>query len=375
MFKAILKTWSNRPLSTILIAIGYTIGISVATFGISYIQNTYQDMLDSTSGDPAHYRSIKIDKKSDSSLDLHTFLDYINKAATTAEIQFGFREVDVEGNHESVVGVIFNQKPEWTYPMMNGSYFTAEQTISDDKIAVIGKEVARLFFPEGFQPNQSISINGQPFEVIGVIGRKGKARQWDDAIYVPLGATKDFDDIFKNQENISLFMRTNGYAPIEESKAFVRFIENHHPKVDIEIDPPMDESLGMESVTNHIASTTLFSGLILFVTIINVVNLSLFWILDRKKEIGIRIVLGATKHNVVKQIFMEMITIAMVGAFIALCIQLILFYNIPLLKIYKVSYLNFVISFIIAILIGSITAIAPIMKVMKYEPSTILKNL
>ncbi len=75
-----------------------------------------------------------------------------------------------------------------TPPVIKGRFFTAEEMLSQEQLAVIGTDfVADVYTEAGVE---YIDINRTAYQVIGVLGI-GEASRLDDIIYLPLGALNE----------------------------------------------------------------------------------------------------------------------------------------------------------------------------------------
>ncbi len=76
------------------------------------------------------------------------------------------------------------------WPMKYGSFFTAQDVSSAQKVAVLGTVVSNTLFGEDVDPTgQIIRVKSQPFKVIGVMASKGQSamgQDQDDTVFVPI---------------------------------------------------------------------------------------------------------------------------------------------------------------------------------------------
>src|SRR5690606_28954830 len=78
------------------------------------------------------------------------------------------------------------------WPLAQGVFFTREDSDRYTAVAVLGATVAEEMFPNGGNPlGEYILISNVPFQVIGVLTRKGGSSGFggndqDDAVFVPL---------------------------------------------------------------------------------------------------------------------------------------------------------------------------------------------
>ncbi|KEQ24245.1 ABC transporter permease [Paenibacillus tyrfis] len=369
----IVKEWTYRPLAFSLLLVGYVIGIVVLSFGISVAQASRTMALESVSGSPEHFELIHANFQEGDSNIFSDIKKIALDAGKYAEIQVGIDSKINEKEHV-VLGVHFEILPEWQTPLISGKQFDANDLVGGEKVAVIGKQVADEYFPEGLKKNSYINVNGEQYNIIGVVGKETRQTQWDDNIYVPLKALQNSSS---RQSTYHFLVRTNDKKPTEEVNRMISEITKTAEKIQISTEKPHFSSKESEFWSN-ILVTAILSGIILLVTVINVSNLTLFWIVERRNEIGILKAIGATNWTIARQITCEMLFICFLSAIISILVQSCITY---VFNAYKwlateitVSWSNWIISFGIATICGLVTSITPVNKCLKVAPSEVLKQ-
>lgn len=118
------------------------------------------------------------------------------------------------------------------------------------------------------------------------------------------------------------------------------------------------------------------NGILILIAICNVIVVSTFWIMDRKKEIAIRKAFGADKKHIVSLIYKELGALMSVTLIICITIQCI--GSVTLSKIFDVSLNlsvgNLVSLMIMGFLIVILGSIIPIKRALTMEISECLKE-
>ena len=73
-----------------------------------------------------------------------------------------------------------------------GRIFTPTENQRSSRLAILGQSVAEELFPSGGALGATVRLNGQPFEVIGILEEKGSAA-WirpDDQVFVPVSTAR-----------------------------------------------------------------------------------------------------------------------------------------------------------------------------------------
>ncbi len=88
------------------------------------------------------------------------------------------------------VGSEIEQVREWS--VVKGRFFDAREAASGAKVAVLGDTVANELFGAGDPVGATVRINNAPFQVLGVLAKKGQAggRDQDDVVMVPISTAR-----------------------------------------------------------------------------------------------------------------------------------------------------------------------------------------
>jgi putative ABC transport system permease protein len=146
--------------------------------------------------------------------------------------------------------------------------------------------------------------------------------------------------------------------------------------VDFEIEIP-ELLLKQQQRTNDIFNYVLgaIAGISLLVGGIGIMNIMLASVLERIKEIGLRLSIGAKKSDVTQQFLFEAMMISISGGIIGVILGVTMAYivsefaEIPTL----ISFSSIVLSFGVAATVGLIFGIAPARKAASQDPITSLR--
>jgi putative ABC transport system permease protein len=156
-----------------------------------------------------------------------------------------------------------------------------------------------------------------------------------------------------------------------------RILERKHNEViDYEIEIP-ELLLKQQQRTNDIFSYVLgaIAGISLIVGGIGIMNIMLASVLERIKEIGLRLSIGAKKNDIINQFMFESVMISLSGGIIGILLGMIMAYavsqfaDIPTV----ITAGSILISFGVATATGLIFGIAPARKAASQDPITSLR--
>ncbi len=153
------------------------------------------------------------------------------------------------------------------------------------------------------------------------------------------------------------------------------------PVKDIHLNPNLEKEMSVNSDVTYIYIFGSVAFIILIIAIVNFVNISTAQALKRMKEVGVRKVLGAQKHQLVKQHLGEALLLTFISSVSAVLLfkALLPFYNNYTGK--SISFLqlltpaNFLIILAIVLSIGVLAGIYPSVFISNFKPVSIVKGM
>jgi putative ABC transport system permease protein len=220
------------------------------------------------------------------------------------------------------------------YLEISGFEITAGRFLTDADnevtrpVAVIGSDIKDGLFP-GINPlGQSIHIDGRPFQVVGVLSRKGKmlGDSQDLTVMIPF---KTFYSAFGKGRPFSIAIAVHSAAEVpkaeDQLESIVRRVRGTpagQPD-DFSINKPDVLAQTYNQLTGALYGVAVGVGLItLLVGGIGIMNIMLVSVRERTREIGVRRALGARKKTIVLQFLMEASAVSAVGGFLGTVVGL-----------------------------------------------------
>lgn len=290
----------------------------------------------------------------------------------------------IPGNHLFIAGdklkhpltaIYFQKESKWTYPYYDGRYFDINEIKAGANVILIGKNL--LGFTRIKNNKRYLTIEGAEYEVIGVIGVNNKYSAWDSRLLMPLASLPPSIKSTIESNSTSIILYNDLKPPLDDFNA----IKNEIISVDSEA-----SIFARESNTNQqnimldllTRQDTLFmySILIYIIALINLVNITSFWINGRRYEIGVRKAFGHNNYHISIMLFSEMFLILIISVLIALTIQVILsqFFSAILDYPLGLTVYNGIIAIIISLITSIATSIIPIIKAFRIQPVEIMKK-
>ncbi len=330
-------------------------------------------------------------------------------------------EIEVEsiairaGRKRSVklVGVNNAYFSNGTFQLAQGATFSEEHQEFARPVCVIGSSVRSRFFPTEEPIGKQIKCGKLWLTVIGVMQARNISRDirdelgirnYDLDIYIPIetmllrfknralvtqsliqqaNMEDDDDDPEKPKPNYHQLDRM--VLQVEDSRYMYSLAEisnrmlsrRHNQVVDFEIIVP-ELLLKQKQETTDMFNFVLFAiaSIALIVGGIGIMNIMLASVLERIKEIGLRLSLGATQRDIILQFMSEAVAISISGGILGILLGISLsaiigqFTGIETI----VSIQSIILSFFVAVSVGLIFGIYPAQKAAKQDPVISLRS-
>lgn len=354
-----------------------------------------------------------------------TLLDAENIAAATSAVKYVSPEIEVEAlfvreglkTNGKLIGVTNRYFEVAGIRIAEGKGFTESQLDNAESVCIIGRNVKAKFFSDVTPIGQSIKCGNNWLTVVGVLEsrniseasvQKLSIRNLNVDIYIPVKtmllryknrARVTVDDIknasqqnfFGNQNDGKNKKPTNYHQldrlvvnvtdsrAIEPATALIDKIlaRRHHTVPDYEIVVP-ELLLKQEQRTKNLFNVVLavIASISLLVGGIGIMNIMLASVLERIKEIGLRLSLGARKSDIVLQFMAEAVTISISGGLIGIALGVLISYGIEQLADIQtiISPLSVAVSFIVSVSVGLLFGIYPARRASEQDPIESLRH-
>jgi putative ABC transport system permease protein len=307
------------------------------------------------------------------------------------------------------------------FALNEGQMFTEDHLVNGAPVCIIGNSIKAKFFPTENAIGKSIKVGSHWLTIIGVLKERSLSsasisklgiRDYNMDVYAPIKSVfiryRNRDRITPEQLRLEA-MRSRGNViitgddsgeenqekknyhqldrlviQVQETSQLVptaeiisRLLERRHYNViDYEIEIP-EMLLKQQQRTSDIFNYVLFS--IAFISLlvggIGIMNIMLASVLERIKEIGLRLSIGAKKSDVVQQFLFEAIMISITGGIIGVLLGITMAHLVSRIAEIPttISLNSILLSFGVAATVGLIFGIAPARKAANQDPITSLR--
>ncbi len=321
-----------------------------------------------------------------------------------------------------LVGVEPSYFEIYDFQLAEGNMFNEDQLRIGAPVCIIGSGVKSRFFPTDNAIGKSIKVGPHWLTIVGIMRErlvsqasisKLGIRDFNMDVYAPLQtvliryenrdlitaealrlvamrsrgmfvsasstATEESEADKKNYHQLDRLVIQVGETSKMQSTAEIlsRLLSRkHYEVVDFEIEIP-ELLLKQQQRTNDIFNYVLgaIAGISLLVGGIGIMNIMLASVLERIKEIGLRLSIGAQKSDVIQQFLFEAVMISVSGGIIGVILGVSMafivsaFAGIPTI----VTFSSILLSFGVAATVGLIFGIAPARRAANQDPIASLR--
>ncbi len=219
------------------------------------------------------------------------------------------------------------------YEQVNGLTIAEGRFISqadlelDRNVAVIGADVADVLFPSRSPLGETMRLRSSTFTVIGVVERMGSIlglESRDSFVVIPLAS---FGRIFGRQHDMAFAVQAADPKQMakaqDEAVATLRRLRGVQKDQEDDFDVFSNESLTgtFQSLSSVVAAATFgLCALALIVGGIGIMNIMLVSVVERTREIGVRMALGARRRRLLTQFVLEAVTLSLVGGLLGVLV-------------------------------------------------------
>ncbi len=242
----------------------------------------------------------------------------------------------VQAEEQNWTTAVVGTTPEYfqirNWPVSAGHLFGAEDVSAGGKVVLLGQTVVEKLYGAGANPvGRTVRIKMVPFQIVGVLARKGQSpmgQDYDDTALVPVTTFRA-----KIQGGLTKFIPgaifVSAVAPDATARAqqqIAGLLRERH-----RLAPGIDDDFSVRNLS-EIASaqqqgtqvlTTLLASIAavsLLVGGIGIMNIMLVSVTERTREIGIRMAVGGKPRDILAQFVAEALALSAGGGLIGVAV-------------------------------------------------------
>ncbi len=232
----------------------------------------------------------------------------------------------------SLVGTTPNYFTVTTAKIGTGESFTQADVADAAKVVIIGSTLATELFPTGSALGKSISVDGTPFTVVGILATQSSTGV-SDANSVVVAPISRVQRSYTGFGAIStMTVEATSSADVAAAQGEVEVVLNQLLKYnpsDTTATAPYtvtDQTALLQTAASSAQSFTVLLGAVAAISLlvggIGVTNVMLVTVTERTREIGIRKALGATRPAILGQFLVEAATLTLLGGVLGVVVAL-----------------------------------------------------
>jgi len=341
-----LRTLFRNPLRSFFMMLGVTIGIASLSAMASIGEATRQETLRGFKRMVGTYDVVNIVPGAASTRGMPSLttvepsLKFTDAAAIAAEaegvvqvaeVQNAF-DIDVKYRENATVTALYGVSSNWlemhSYFIETGDVITQDDITSLARVAVIGQDIVTGLFPNEDPMGKQVRIGNVPFQVKGILVSRGAGPgggSLDGVIFIPVttASKRLFNRDYLTTITAQLKDPERPGPSIEAITAILR--ERHGIVPPGEDDFTISDSRANADQVAEVSSTfgTVLTGVAVIAMIIGgtvIMSLMLIAVSERRREIGVRRAVGATRSDIMLQFLIEAATVSVIGGLVGIAI-------------------------------------------------------
>lgn len=277
-----------------------------------------------------------------------------------------------------------------------GRYFEESDFTEHRHVLIFGPNAAKKVFGNRSPVGERVTINGQSWEVIGMLALKiqdsSNNGPDNENVFLPFESLRDINDV--RDPGMFVFQpisaRHHKAAMLQVREVLGR--RHNFDARDDKATPEWDTVDDAKDIEQFGIALRLILGFIGALTLgvggVGVMNIMLVSVTERTKEVGLRKALGARKRDIASQFLVEALVLTFVAGLVGMLFSFALAHAIPPMPLYsemyktaahegdiflKTSWSVMLSSFVILSAVGIFSGIWPAMKAASMDPVDALR--
>jgi putative ABC transport system permease protein len=250
-----------------------------------------------------------------------------------APMQFAL-DLDVKYRDNTVSPSVIGVSANWTEvrgeDIALGAGISAEDVASLARVVVIGQDVRQSLFPDEDPIGKTLRIADVPFQVKGILAPRGVGpggASMDNTMIIPVttASRRLFNRDYLTSAIAQLHDPMQSVTAIRDISALLR--ERHGIAPGAEDDFTVTSPEAQVAMVTDVGSTLgkVLTGVAIIATLIGgtvIMSLMLIAVSERRKEIGVRRAVGASRRDILVQFLVEAAVVSLLGGLLGVALGL-----------------------------------------------------
>ncbi|HET7451504.1 MAG TPA: ABC transporter permease [Thermoanaerobaculia bacterium] len=280
----------------------------------------------------------------------------------------------------SIQGYSANMESMLNIDLEAGRFFTPSEEDHAAAVGIIGYDVKDQCFPTVNPIGRTLYLGGYPITVIGVQTKEGSVfgENRDTVVFLPVTFVRK---VLTSKPDVSIYVRPRlRMAGVDATQDEVRTILRSIRKTPFSGDDPFGivGSEAIQSLWNSITASAfglmiLISGISLVVGAIVIANIMFVSVVERTKEIGLRMALGARRRDIKRQFLLESALLATGGGIVGVLLGALVAMAVNQVFPARVRFVFVLVGIGTATITGLLAGLAPSSSASKLPPVEALR--
>lgn len=371
-----------NKLRTFLTMLGIIIGVAALIVLVSIANGATSSVSDQISSIGANYLMVQITDDKENPLRLSEFSSVLKDDAIEAAAPISRTSVTGKSGYTSGTMTVYGTTGSYFQIMdkqlQSGRWLKQTDVENHTYVIVITSDTAVELFGHADAEGESISLDGKPFQVVGVMsGEEGmdstsssvqSSSDEENTATVTLEGYIPYSTLTRMADNVlditQFYVSSADKESMEQAERAVEQLMLERFKEDEDAFSIQNQSEVMEAMQEVSNTLSLMLGGIAAISLlvggIGIMNIMLVSVTERTREIGIRKAIGADRKSIMLQFLMEALLVSLAGCLAGIVCSFLILQILPIFMgdsmsfsmDYKVVWISVVFSGIIGIVFG-----------------------
>ena len=297
--------------------------------------------------------------------------------------------VDAANWATSVFGVDVGYLEARDWEVESGRSFDPNEAARGSQVALLGQTAARELFQDEDPIGREVRIRNVPFQVIGLLTRKGQSTSaWDqdDSLLVPLEAGRRVlgHNQVKSRSVAAVLLKVREGLNMDQTKEEAQsLLRQRHQLQPLQDDDFTINNLSQVASAKEASARTL-SILLASVALVSlatggigILNIMLVSVTERTREIGIRLAIGAKRKEILWQFLLEAIGLSILGGAVGVIMGFVAAYIISHLASWSLIVDTWSVTLAVAssVLVGVFSGLYPALRASRLDPVEAIRSV